>query len=118
MARRNEVIRDSDREYAEYKECERQDFPYEQPACTEMPESCVLYKDDKGFMVCPRCGCSYGKASKVRKLVVTCIPCNKRAVLTFHGTGGACHHMMLAEFITYPPILCRDCLGVADVEVI
>jgi len=65
------------------------------------------------------------RRDEVKKLVVTCIPCNKRVelpidsvVLTFHGTGGACHHMMLAEFITYPPILCRDCLGVADVEVI
>ncbi len=70
-----------------------------------------------------------------RKLVVSCIPCNKRvelpidsAVLTFttrethknldgsfeYSTG----HIRLNNFIAYPHILCKDCLGVADIEVI
>ena len=62
-----------------------------------------------------------------RKLVVSCIPCNKRvelpidsATLTFHkvGNGAGFGLIRLDEFIAYPHILCKDCLGAADVEVI
>ena len=89
---KDKVIRDSDLEYAEYKKCLAQDFP----------------KD------------------KVKKLVVTCIPCNKRVelpidscMLTFDSVkDGKCRRIQLNEFVAYPHIMCKDCLGVADIEVI
>jgi len=88
MARANEVIRDSDREYAEYQKCIRQDF------------------GDK------------------RVLVVSCVPCNKRvelpidaAVLTFRTASQRRGAIFLDEFIAYPHILCKDCLGAATIEV-
>lgn len=93
MARGNKVIRDSDREYTEFKACEAQDFPHDQ---------------------------------KAKTLVVSCIPCNKRAelpiddaILTFDRVrDGRVRHIQLDEFIAYPHILCRDCLGAASVEVV
>lgn len=62
---------------------------------------------------------------KVRTLVVSCIPCNKRvelpiddAMLTFHIGESDFGHIKLRDFIAYPHILCKDCLGAANVEVI
>lgn len=90
MAKRDKVIRDSDREYAEFKACEAQDF-----------------------------------GSKAKTLVVSCIPCNKRvelpmddAILTFHIPGKKIGHIQLKEFVSFSHIQCKDCLGVADIEVI
>ena len=122
------------------------DFPYEQQACTKMPKSCMVWpctkypndaelvEDDKGFMVCKRCGRSYGKMTKANTLVVSCVPCNKRVelpiddlVLTFHVQGmHGCYPtetftkrtIRLNNFIAYPHILCKDCLGAATIEVI
>lgn len=92
MARGHEVVRDSDMEYMEYQESVAADFPQD----------------------------------KVKKLVVSCIPCNKRvellldsAMLTFHSVkDGKCYRIQLNEFIAYPQILCKDCLGAASIEII
>lgn len=62
-----------------------------------------------------------------RKLVVSCIPCNKRVelpiddtVLTFIKTSSPEQFSIIRviDFIAYPHILCKDCLGAADIEVI
>lgn len=63
------------------------------------------------------------KRRKVRTLVVSCIPCNKRvempieaATLTFHPCG--LEHILLSEFYAYPHVLCKDCLGACAVEIV
>jgi hypothetical protein len=63
---------------------------------------------------------------KARYLVVSCIPCDKRvelpidaAVLTFHRHGDTFSSTIrLDEFIAYPHVLCKDCLGAAIIEVV
>jgi len=70
-----------------------------------------------------------------RKLVVSCIPCDKRvelpidaATLTFVVKEGTMQNLddgytyrtgtiLLNDFIAYPHILCKDCLGAADIKV-
>ncbi len=60
-----------------------------------------------------------------RKLVVSCVPCNKRvelpidsAVLTFHIGGEKSGQILLNDLVQFSNIQCKDCLGAADVEVI
>ncbi len=66
---------------------------------------------------------------KVKKLVVSCIPCNKRvelpieaATLTFHSSypepGTCAEHILLDEFYAFPQVMCKDCLGACYVEIL
>ncbi len=93
MTKEDEVITDSDREYAEYQKCVAQDFPRKKKILSIGCENCDTHVE---------------------------MPLDSIAFalhLSGHADTSNMGHLILDDFFVLPIVQCKKCFGVCAVEI-